>query len=838
MTVKEVIRFIAKEFHKSMYLDDFVASFDGDDGDLDKLSLELQQLYMNSSQPADSETLSAQHLILLKCLRKLLFLLGEERFVSDWWEPFIKPLLCSQNRYRPLVDECNGLILDAMSFKPSEISSQAFDFRQLVFDLYLSQPESSILERTWLENLEKILLSYGSLHIKDFFVVINEYFVKRASRLQVLVLLVNFLRRQDIHVHYITQSTLLDSIIQSLLIDTSVTTLTMGLTVLSMLLPHIVPVLPALLPKLLVIISRMLCWGRDKSNANEEKSTTNWEIDEASMDEDLIAPNASVVFTLVYGIFPCNLIKFIRSPTEYVELYQAAMESESKFPWIEEDTDQLRSKAQTYLSQHISHPNFVISDVASELKNISQWFKLEPSDIVVECLKYHGPSKAQQYLQSQADAASDLIKRQPVAAPAGGMASFDVDNDEWPQASASLPLDQAKPQANEPDQTSESLMKDEQQSSLVDIIKIHKALKQGMEITNWDPWQMLKINTYSTEYNNFTLKYGFSEADLTDQEKVKFLQREVLLLKNEINFETYLKQQYMQQMGRLHRDRMVESTVEAERQTMYNTCRSLQAEVRVLKETLSRQRAEAGATKSKHVNWENELNNKLRRYRDERKKWNSESLHLRQKIQECEVCDMEDFSLILECYRIFELENQIMIQDTMVQKIQEYEKRIEQLTGQLSLWEEERQSMSLQSKRLETFIGHWKIMESALNAAEDTIHALNGKASEQEQKIIQLTQRQVGEEAAAQKELVKSKLHEILETQTSKINQELQEKTTALEDIKTRNIQLQELVLQLKADLEIAKEAQHSRSPDQEDQPYQTQQTLPPELEEFMHHTS
>ena len=48
------------------------------------------------------------------------------------------------------------------------------------------------------------------------------------------------------------------------------------------------------------------------------------------------------------------------------------------------------------------------------------------------------------------------------------------------------------------------------------------------------------------------------------------LKREVLLLRNELNFELFVKQQHLQHMGRLHREHVVDSSVEAERQrTVY-----------------------------------------------------------------------------------------------------------------------------------------------------------------------------------------------------------------------------------------------------------------------------
>jgi hypothetical protein len=46
------------------------------------------------------------------------------------------------------------------------------------------------------------------------------------------------------------------------------------------------------------------------------------------------------------------------------------------------------------------------------------------------------------------------------------------------------------------------------------------------------------------------------------------LKREVLLLRNELNFEMFLKQQHLQHIGRLHREHVMDISVEAERQQM------------------------------------------------------------------------------------------------------------------------------------------------------------------------------------------------------------------------------------------------------------------------------
>ena len=92
-----------------------------------------------------------------------------------------------------------------------------------------------------------------------------------------------------------------------------------------------------------------------------------------------------------------------------------------------------------------------------------------------------------------------------------------------------------------------------------------------------------------------------------------------MLLRNELNFELYLKQQHLQHIGRLHHDHILDSTVEAERQNLYNTCKILKSQLSQAQAAFDRQRKENASIKRNHVQWENELNEKLKKYRSEKK---------------------------------------------------------------------------------------------------------------------------------------------------------------------------------------------------------------------------
>lgn len=61
---------------------------------------------------------------------------------------------------------------------------------------------------------------------------------------------------------------------------------------------------------------------------------------------------------------------------------------------------------------------------------------------------------------------------------------------------------------------------------------------------------------------------GVGALTVEPHHAISSLQREVLLLRNELNFELWLKKQHLSHMGKLHRDRIVARSEEAERQNL------------------------------------------------------------------------------------------------------------------------------------------------------------------------------------------------------------------------------------------------------------------------------
>jgi DNA-dependent RNA polymerase auxiliary subunit epsilon len=98
-----------------------------------------------------------------------------------------------------------------------------------------------------------------------------------------------------------------------------------------------------------------------------------------------------------------------------------------------------------------------------------------------------------------------------------------------------------------------------------------------------------------------------------------------MLLKNDLNFERYLKQQHLSHIGHLQRKHIKESTAEAETQNLINTNKTLKAKLEEAKKAYAASRQEALKSKNQAKKWEAELSTKFRALREEQKAWRQET---------------------------------------------------------------------------------------------------------------------------------------------------------------------------------------------------------------------
>ena len=183
-------------------------------------------------------------------------------------------------------------------------------------------------------------------------------FASSSSRLQLFGLLNRYTAEPlfDQHGCVLATHPLMPSILTSLLVDNSTTACTIGLTMLTKLLPIFAVqdcgALKRMLPQLFAILGRIICWREREpptspptplpegvapdgdNSATETKYSaqaiggnrildTNpdlqWERLELSFDSTAApAPSFRQYFTFLYYLFPCNLIAFLRNPIGYL----------------------------------------------------------------------------------------------------------------------------------------------------------------------------------------------------------------------------------------------------------------------------------------------------------------------------------------------------------------------------------------------------------------------------------------------------------------------------------------------------------------------------------------
>ena len=115
---------------------------------------------------------------------------------------------------------------------------------------------------------------------------------------------------------------------------------------------------------------------------------------------------------------------------------------------------------------------------------------------------------------------------------------------------------------------------------------------------------------------------------------IALLQREVLLLRNDLNFERFLKQQHLSHIGQLQRKYIRDASAEADAQNLIQSNRALKVKADEAKRAYATLKKETAASRNHAKKWEGELNAKTRALREQQKRWEVEEQHLRRELSD------------------------------------------------------------------------------------------------------------------------------------------------------------------------------------------------------------
>ncbi|KAG2189451.1 hypothetical protein INT44_004593 [Umbelopsis vinacea] len=813
-----------------------------------------------SIQPVTTKV-QTKHYVLLRIVHQLLPVFGVNRILNDWWPNALKPVLQNSHYSKSSKDESIKIAADALILEDQNSESIKNNvFLNLVINDYLQwsnrqqQDKLEALEALdmpsevddtsrmksqhqtlldqeqdeWSKNLSAIMVAFGTARTKSFFLLVEDYFIQSQYRLQIIYLISAFIPRKRTHIHDILQTPLFDSMLKSLMYDNSTTLIAISVTNLIMLLPRICAYLSPFLPKLFYIFARAVCWDQlrdfrqnsgstqDASLAPREASSKNIQIDGWDVLDYTFSklaappsnPRTGAFFTSLYGLYPCNFTSFLHAPYAYF--------GRNEFNLPEQfDEDTFRSRIIPQVNRHMLHPNLVVMDASTELVDHSRWMKLEPPDVMAQIMSLDLTNAASRVAfneenSSTAHITSWLFEEQVRAEAAGG--SKDVKSE--PVLTRPHQDKVEDPPINAPTQNQNKKMK---AVSIANVLNVHKALKSGAEVVvgddvwesgleHWpssaegspNPDDMTVSEGAPTPAPNYMMAVEDGTSSSEQKLLIAALKREVLLLRNELNFEMFLKQQHLQHIGRLHREHVMDISVEAERQQMYNATRMLQQQLQRTTTALDKLKAENATTKVRHIEWEEEQSKKLRDYREQRKQWQMEMAKAREQVAEFEtILKVQDGQLEQARKRVFDLESELEFLRPTLVTVQEYETEIDQLTKQLALWEQDTGTIKTQKQYIETLLSRWQATENILEsyreseqAAKATLSKMQLKYNEMEATLSKI------EQFNEKKALISSK--ELASSQQSEV-QKLRQK---LESLLERNETLELEKLDLQAKLE------------------------------------
>ncbi|QIW99698.1 hypothetical protein AMS68_005216 [Peltaster fructicola] len=541
--------------------------------------------------------------------------------VFDWWQLVIRPVFTSTSQKKPVYDDAHDFLVNVMLYDENETDSNtraslANRLARELFNLYITRSriveavnrEADVAETLQIaQRAETVLIAFGKKHPKDFCQGIDELVQTAGTRVAALTILGSFLKHQIPHLYLVSNTPLVGSLLKCLMNDTSTTVLTIALNDIIMILPHIPSTLRPHLPRLFLVYSRLLCW--EKFSPLSTADQKNLVMDDrlfADTDDDLhdigidrtwekfrpqegtieaSTPEVRTYFTFLYGLYPLNFMNYIRKPRKYLKALN--------FPGADDfDLDQtvIRSRSDQFRELHRVHPNFYHFTIEEELED-PKWIKTDPSDVVAEChgliirpispAASPGPPPSRKLPELPAHGNGLLVATSGRTSPTHSVAS--LRNDKWRGGAESDGLAIVSPVSRPTTANSND----------------DRALYQAATMGSFPAPPIA----------------GNSEGNIA------YLQRQITLLTNELNFEKWHKAQYSQHISQLARKNVKDATAEAETLNLINANRALKQQIEQIRSAREASIKDSALTRKQATNTETHMMDRFRTMKKEQEAW-------------------------------------------------------------------------------------------------------------------------------------------------------------------------------------------------------------------------
>ncbi|KAF8517269.1 Hamartin protein-domain-containing protein [Hysterangium stoloniferum] len=746
-----------------------------DQAALNQLRDELQSMYKDLVDHSSSANVEA----FLAILHAFLPIFRPIYAITDWWDLVLRAALRDPRLSAGAQQEAKTITLHALIHDSPKVG----EFRKRIMELFLldaydessgsdaleqatMSSEEQRAQQTWKRNLGDILEQYCIQKPQDFLDGIHAFFAAPRRRLKLSVLLGDILRSEHFPVKEFAAHPMLDSFLLSLVVDGSSTLFEVEIATLVTLLPqfaiHALETLIRILPYCYAILARVMCWKQRSrtadllerevscSDTSSQSRVSDPELDSAHTPpirhdvrwERLNAtfvssvsnpPSPLYLFSTLYGLYPCNIIAFLRGPAGY--LAKAGLKSPFREDWPEViDEDQIRTRSRAILRHNILHPSILVHTAQSELEERNRWLGWTVPHLVMTCTMLDVRNAALS-LPLMPDAFSLPDSHDTATENVTVKSTLSGDN------SPQVPDDKVFIDLRGTDFSSGRL-----RVSVQDILATYHALKSGAEIDISDPipsWpsaifpSTVPISTDATALKATAPDGPVVTAMPLHEEVISSLQRETLLLRTELNYELWLKREHVKRIGSLYLDRILVKGAEEERQSLHNKLKEFKSKVHQLEKTLAKEQAGAATMKAQHHGYTDILQTRLKAERAEKQKWNEEKSRLQSEYSNLKaMLEAQATRLADATENVFKLETMIKENAPKVQRLKDYEDKISQMTKSQRLWDEDVQHLKEQAAYLDELRSRYRnkllLIESYENANHElalTIDSLRNRIS-------------------------------------------------------------------------------------------------------------
>ncbi|SCV67181.1 BQ2448_5827 [Microbotryum intermedium] len=628
-------------------------------------------------------------------------------------DPLIKPLTVS----REALEASTRMVVWGMSPTQEESDHEGQyvpPFFATVREEYEQKALASLKgfdEGYGVRNLQECLINWGEkFYVRLFDQMAPFVTVSRSPQLPTLSLLVAFLSRHPDKAKGIHETPLLGALVTLCLTSRDSASVILGVKCLVISLVQLTVLIGDHLPNLFAIYARLVCWERPDDLLEDSPS-------EDTDDSPIVSvetPDPMLLFSCLYGIFPCNFTAFLRDATGYLRSknWSGPLEAYSLF-----DT------ASPLVARHTLHPALLSSDAASELTDVARFGDADAAGVMALCdqtVVHEGPefvpeasttprpSRGRRAASGRASAESrpgSLRPSQIRKSSASGSRSRSpiphlplathFSNFQARQTNGSTLLKSV------PTNRSGSLPR----TPITDLADHSHPAWSGLITSSSE--SSVHPSTASSRASSIngspsTIHGTLSApapADYLDSHsrsrirglhlpgsQVRKLENEIALLQGEVEFQCYLKQIHLQYMGTLHRQKVLESGAEAERQALNRTIRTLKAQLKQTKSSLDQLRNESSTIKVNWVSHIDDLREKLKTVRENKNKADQEGKTLKAQL---EVVKEREAKLQKELdttgAEFLDLRNQVAMDSEKLGRLEEYEKRIAALTKAVAI---------------------------------------------------------------------------------------------------------------------------------------------------------